>query len=124
MTERNMTHTHTRMQPVAIRDDKDVEDVIGMEGEAAFCSHAQRLRVRRLRWLYHFVENGNEGMSAENLRSELMVRFGLSSRTAGEYLRTLAGAHLIVNYYGRWMTKGKFIELYGTPSAQKSLVGR
>jgi hypothetical protein len=74
-----------------------------------FASHAQRLRIRRLRWLYGFIEE-KQGMMEENLRYEMMTRFGLSYRTSGEYLRTLAGAHLIVNNYGRWITRKQFFE--------------
>jgi hypothetical protein len=81
------------------------ENVIGARDESVFSSHAQRLRVRRLRWLYKFIEGG---ILAEDLRYELMARFGLIYRTSGEYLRTLAGARLIVNNLGRWMTRKQF----------------
>jgi hypothetical protein len=74
----------------------------------AFSSYAQRLRIRRLRWTYRFVEN-NEGLSVENWKSELEARFGLSARTASEYVRLLASKHLIVNCYGRWKTRKAFL---------------
>jgi hypothetical protein len=92
-----------------LSEENDAETVIGAEGENAFASHAQRLRVRRLRWLYRFIEE-NHGLTGEDLRYMLMARFGLSSRTSGEYIRTLAGAHLIVNEYGRWVSRKQFFE--------------
>jgi hypothetical protein len=102
------THTRTNTQPVTSYEGEGVEEMIGAEGEGMFASHAQRLRVRRLRWLYRFIEDREEGILAENLRYELMGRFGLSYRTSGEYIRTLAGARLIVNNYGRWVSRKQF----------------
>ena len=52
-------------------------------GESMFSSHAQRLRVRRLRWLYKFVKDHEEGI-AEDLKYKLMAKFGLIYRTSRE----------------------------------------
>ncbi|MGD0177981.1 MAG: hypothetical protein ABSC50_14275 [Candidatus Bathyarchaeia archaeon] len=116
MTTQTCTHT----QPLTSYDAERVEEVIGAKGESMFASHAQRLRVRRLRWLYHFIEESG-GMLAEVVRYELMGRFGLSYRTSGEYLRTLAGARLIVNNYGRWVSRKQFEQdpNWFTPKPQK-----
>jgi len=90
-------------------DDREFDYVIGV-GYPSMVP-AQRMRIKRLRWLYERIKKQTSTSSAltDDLKYELMARFGLTSRNSGEYLRTLAGAHLIVNVYGRWMTRQQFL---------------
>ena len=51
-------------------------------------------------------------MLTDDLKYEMMAMFGLTFRTAGD-LRTVAAARLIVNVFGRWMTRQQFQCLSG-----------
>jgi len=101
------SYTRTHIQEESVPSDSDsVDEVIGV-GYLSMAP-AQRLRVKRLKWLFAHIKQ-NPGKMTEELRQLVMSRFGLAFRTSGEYLRVLAGAHLVVCFYGRWMTRKAYL---------------
>jgi len=101
------SYTRTHMQDESVPSDVDtVDDLIGI-GYLSMMP-AQKLRVKRLKWLYEHIKQ-NPGKMTEELRQLVMSRFGLTFRTSGEYLRVLGGAHLVVCFYGRWLTRKAYL---------------
>lgn len=61
-------------------------------------------RIERLRWLYDYIDQKDLGVSSSDIRNALMSKFGLTARTATEYIEQLAGQNFIMIKAGVWVT--------------------
>jgi len=101
------SYIHAHAQDQSVPSDVDSADAVIGVGYLSM-NPAQRMRAKRLLWLFERIRMQSSSTLSEDLRRELMARFGVTYRLSGEYLRVLAGARLIVCVFGRWMTAQQF----------------